>query len=526
MNLSIKKKLALPGILPKVIFVTYPLAFALYPTFSLYQQNIEELTPDMLVFPALLFGIISLLLYLAIYVFLKDIHKTGIVVFLSFFMVFSYAPISLFIKGFFKIQSPIYHNPFFYLSWIFFFTFLMHSATFTNADLSKITKSLALVSYILLLTPLLLVANYISDVNKTHKVLGAKQQETLKIPTDVKRPDIYYLIFDRYANQNTLQNYFNFDNQEFLNNLENKGFYIASDSAANHLKTAHSLASSLNMNYIQNLVDKNSMEKNLWKPIYSLIKNNDVQNLLDNNGYTTINIGSWWSTTYENQHSDINLKASDVTQFSQILIDNSLLLSVGATSGYYNSRVRHGKFALYEFDAIKSSVNVKAPKFVFAHVLLPHTPFIFNSDGSLLSESQLSSRTFNENYLNQLQYTNKRIVEIVDYILDNSDNPPIIIIQSDEGPHPVRYSKNEEEFDWSSATKEELEKKLYILNTFYLPGFDHSKLYQQLSPVNTFRIIFNHYFGANLELLPDKTYIHANDNHPYDFIDVGDIFQQ
>jgi hypothetical protein len=45
-----------------------------------------------------------------------------------------------------------------------------------------------------------------------------------------------------------------------------------------------------------------------------------------------------------------------------------------------------------------------------------------------------------------------------------------------------------------------------ILNAYYLPGVDPNLLYNTISPVNTFRIIFNQYFGAHYDLLPDTSY--------------------
>ena len=43
-----------------------------------------------------------------------------------------------------------------------------------------------------------------------------------------------------------------------------------------------------------------------------------------------------------------------------------------------------------------------------------------------------------------------------------------------------------------------------------------------MTPVNTFRFIFNKYFGADLELLPDKNYIYEDEDHFFKFIDVTD----
>jgi hypothetical protein len=39
-----------------------------------------------------------------------------------------------------------------------------------------------------------------------------------------------------------------------------------------------------------------------------------------------------------------------------------------------------------------------------------------------------------------------------------------------------------------------------------LPGKGRDDFYPSISPVNTFRVIFNNYFGTNLPLLKDQTY--------------------
>jgi hypothetical protein len=47
-------------------------------------------------------------------------------------------------------------------------------------------------------------------------------------------------------------------------------------------------------------------------------------------------------------------------------------------------------------------------------------------------------------------------------------------------------------------------------------------LYKSISPVNTFRVIFNEYFGGNYELLDDRSYAHSVPRL-YEFHDVTDI---
>ena len=73
------------------------------------------------------------------------------------------------------------------------------------------------------------------------------------------------------------------------------------------------------------------------------------------------------------------------------------------------------------------------------------------------------------------------------------------------------------------ATSDELKQKMRILNAYYFPDGDPTKLYPSITPVNSFRTLFNMYFNAQYPLLPDKSYIFENmSGYVYDFSDVTD----
>ena len=102
----------------------------------------------------------------------------------------------------------------------------------------------------------------------------------------------------------------------------------------------------------------------------------------------------------------------------------------------------------------------------FAHVLLPHTPFIFKEDGSINDTAQYYQRE-NGPYLSQLKYTAKKISEIVHEIVANDPNA-VILIQSDHGSR-IKLQKfsllNGEE-----PTKEEYKMMTSIMNILYYKG--------------------------------------------------------
>jgi hypothetical protein len=104
-----------------------------------------------------------------------------------------------------------------------------------------------------------------------------------------------------------------------------------------------------------------------------------------------------------------------------------------------------------------------------------------------------------ENYTRQLEFTNTMILRTIDAILNRSPVDPVIILQADEGPE-LKY-----ENDFRKSRPERMRKRLGILSAFHLPERDAAAIVpDDISPVNTFRLVFREYFGADLPLLPNR----------------------
>jgi len=167
---------------------------------------------------------------------------------------------------------------------------------------------------------------------------------------------------------------------------------------------------------------------------------------------------------------------------------------------------------------------------VFAHFLLPHPDYVFNRDGSLrppATTTEVAQRgleqVMKEMYIDQLVATNRMVESLIETLLETSDTPPIIILQADEGPIPRGAEWGS--WNWTNATPAELREKTGILNAYYLPGVDNGVLYPSISPANSFRMVFNLYFGTNLDLLDDLSYVYSH-GQPYKFYDLTDRLQQ
>ncbi len=331
------------------------------------------------------------------------------------------------------------------------------------------------------------------------------------------KPDIYYVIFDRYGDDQTARTY-GLEN-DIGDYLTSKGFYVARASSANYMKTALSLSSSLNVGYLDEVVRGREKSAN-WTPVYQHLWRHHVGAFLRSQGYTYTHLGSWFYPTRENPGANRNVNYyTAVPRTVSLMFDSKTLSPVQQAFGpWLDVRLQNWQRVRHQMDDVLRLVPTPGPKFVFFHVLVPHEPYVFDRDGSYVTRAQERKRSLAENYRNQLLAANAMIRRLVDGIVRDSASPPVIIIQGDEGPYPPGTSSME--FDWRTASAKQLREKNGILNAYYLPGVDSSVLYPTISPVNSFRVVFNTYFGTNLPLLPDRTLRHVSDLQPFMFDDI------
>ena len=399
----------------------------------------------------------------------------------------------------------------------------------THRNLHRLTSILNVAAASVVVVSLLSIGSYVlrsgADWQDHEKPADRDSYAADSGQTGVLR-DVYYIIFDRYASASTLEEFYNFDNSDFISYLKSKGFYIASESRCNYLKTDHSLASSLNMEYINYLSKQVGEDSADWKPIQQLIEYCEVWRFLKTKGYKFVHFGAGWGPTVKNRHADVSFNLYSCGLSSEFLAElykTTPFYPIGIELGICDYRRAQWERVQYQFDQLSEIPRMPEPTFTFAHVLIPHDPYVFGRDGSYLTERDCESRTRRDNYLGQLIFVNNKAREVIECLLTRSEVAPIIILQADEGPNPPRYVDQEGSFDWNKASEAELTQKMGILNAYYLPDADNGVLYPSITPVNSFRLILNLYFDTDLELLPDKVYAHQDWAHPYRFSDVTEM---
>ena len=136
-----------------------------------------------------------------------------------------------------------------------------------------------------------------------------------KVDDSTARPDIYYIIPDGYPSDAWLAQAMDYDNSEFTNALQDRGFVIADHAQSNYGGTYLSLASTLNMQYY----DSNQSPFNDLDYLRLEIANNLVARQLLELGYKYIQVlsGFWVPSSLADVNRDftsrgpINVIVSD-----------------------------------------------------------------------------------------------------------------------------------------------------------------------------------------------------------------------
>ena len=502
----------------------HPILFGIYPVLFLFSRNVWQTKASVIWVPLAIVLFIVVLLWWCTTFIIKDSGKAALIVSVFLILFFVYSNV----HDILLVQHGLLFGRHRYLLLIIGFVWSITAYWIARRLVNVTTANLFLNVFgaTLILATIPNLGDWIINKKAISKDQikairpGNYEQVTLNLPEDP--PYIYYIILDGYMRSDLLDEVLQYDNSEFVSYLENKGFYVASTSRSNYPYTFLSIPSALNMEYINYLGDTVGSESHDVLATYPLIQANRVGQLLKSVGYRYVQISSGWSG------ADRSLIADDVftwknkgpeQAFLSLLVEMTAVYPIVQTilDDWQDER---GSI-LFAFDEIAKAGIHESPTFVYAHIISPHPPYVFGADGEYVDEPEEGWTTESAQgaYLNQLIYTNNKVVELVDTLLAQHATPPIIIVQADHGwAWAVGWDPNpsialDEQFD--------MDQVFGILNAYYLPD-GKNQLYDSISPVNSFRIIFNTYFDAKLPLLQDKHYFSIYYESPYSFSDVTD----
>lgn len=503
--------------------------FTFYPLLFLWAVNISQMDPAVVIRPVLFTLLGSAFLYGLLYLAFRNGIKSALIGTLLLIAYFSYGHIYYAARSVPALKILNHH-----------FVLIPLYILILGLGIWGIFRIKKYDNFVLYLNGigLLLVAIQVLELSYAYGETSyitsrpAKVQSTLAPPSALQKlPDIYVIVLDTYMRSDALKQDLGYDNSPFINQLREMGFYVAGCGHPNYTFTYASISALLNMRYIQgayaNDIWSDFSDNGFWS---NLLKNSEVRAQLKSIGYKTVAFQEEYPLVeFDNSdvligtdHPSINsayLYPFEVLyQQSTAAIIFTALDPGGKVEGYFQRIfaspakgsldlsgltgpnkdfvVAHIISTNFILDHITDVPAIAGPKFTYIHLFIPHAPFVFGPDGEIMTDpgyyggdrAGATTEAYQlKGYVNQVQYIDKRIVPILQTVISKSKNPPIIILMGDHGLENSNRSTD--------------------LLAYYLPEHGSSKLYPNFTPVNSFRLIFDEYFGANYPLLPDKTYI-------------------
>jgi len=451
--------------------------------------------------------------------FVKDAHRVGLAVSLFAVLFFSYQNVwNVMTKftGVFEFQwwgVDIGPHEFLYSMWILIFLTGLRLIARKSFHAQNLTPVLNAVAAVMVLFNVANIAYHKSTSEwRTSKILQERggldgSSEVSASFSGGVKPDIYYIVLDEYPSEKVWQMMFHYKNRSFLKALEERGFSIIPDAMTNYPSTAFSLAASTSMDYVGYLDDYIRSTRD-ETGLVKIVVENKAAHYLKSQGYTFVQIVPPLSVIRDvNPNADINITAVDKHNLLLQLLRTTILnVHQGRFFVFLKDDIRRG--FLRAFQELKETHKIQGPKFVFAHFQLPHGPIVFGPNGEPVNHMRVDRIVQDEKtFVDQLIYLNKELLEIVDALLAHNESDPIIILQGDHGTRLADHYPDIER-------EKRIFERMTILNAFYLPGDGKQMLYDEITPVNTFRLLFNHYLGAHYTQLADRAF--------WDFKDVTD----
>lgn len=472
----------------RLVALFLPVCVALLPIFVLFDANPGEVwTSDFFILSFFL-GVISLI-FLGTFFFIR-----------KNFLQASLATVVLFLPLSIANEATPFHYKM--AIWIagFLCSLLVLFLKIRQETLGKIVQSLVFPFSILILV-------YGVSIYRVKDEIGKKEKSELEAQLNqqlahlqksqnkslVADGDVYFIVLDEFISQVAFEDYYKYNNRDFFSSLSALGFRLIEQPYSNYPWTIPSVSSMVAMCYHTNLMQK----KDFPQAAHSLIRYNLPARLLETCQYTSYHIPSvyWlgnasigvWEDFLSRSHSyGLTLSLLHATPFSKLAREFQ--------------RHKHRLHIQQQLSQLKElSQDSTEKKFVFAHLLCPHRPIVFDREGHDLTQDAAAlaeKDPHHKYYLNQAYFISHAILDVVKGIVINAKKPPIICIVSDHGKFPPGSGGKGKR----TLPLDELSWRFSNFIALYLPNYE-KPLPAIFTPVNALRLILSEYYGYDLPQL-------------------------
>jgi hypothetical protein len=468
----------------KLLAIISVISVCIYPVIFLYTYNIDEVIIKQTFMASAVTVGAGVFLILINFAFTKSIYKSTIISNAILFVFLNYVILET------GIRKLFYQLRYWHIIPILIFI-IIHLAYFVYKKISEDTakKISMLITFVFLG---LIAVNIVTAVPIISKKISISLAAKKNISEEVIQqqnsdlPNLYYIVLDEYSNFDFMKKYYGYDNKKFDEFLQNNLFNISYDSKNESFGTHITTTNTLNLEYkFGNTADMPTVLEYRKEP--------KLLAIMDQNGYK-ISIASqnyplYWKNELFDFSNPFGEKKfnSETNEFFKLLLNRTALYTLNAKQeSFVQKKMTKSIFQFLNLEAVKSDKG----RFVYAHILTPHTPFVFDEKGGNVPVSELYNWRDKKYYLNQYIYATNQIMIVLKNIVDSDPNS-IIIVQSD---HSARGSSEQDlqgMFDDTDKTQ--------ILNAVYYRGENIGEIKGQ-SGQNTIKIVLNKLLNANLKM--------------------------
>ncbi len=328
-------------------------------------------------------------------------------------------------------------------------------------ELKNINKIIAFTFIVLIGVDVALAIPKYIELFKSLSFQQSEEVANTNTNTQIKelseKPNFYYLIFDEYGGYENLKDSFNYDNSNFYDELKKYGFNVSYTSRNKSYATRREIPDLFNLKHVTH-------EKIKQAEYLELVKQPYMLQLFKQYGYkinlvtAKRSIGSKMEVEYKNTGE-------------QKPFESCMDMILQATIIYpfiTNTTSVNQKQLLLDLQYLDDTVAIsKNGVLTVAHFGLPHFPFLFDKDGKPNPVYKYQDFLHDEVYLNYLQWTNSRIIQFIQKIVEKDVNS-VVLIQSDHGARGLLYKH--QFFNQPEPSKEKVESMKSILNILYYKG--------------------------------------------------------
>lgn len=338
------------------------------------------------------------------------------------------------------------------------------------------------------------------------QLIQPQVQQTAKL---AELPSVYFILLDEYTGSEMLLKHFQYNNSAFTEKLESMNFQVVKNARSNYSFTLLSVSSVLNANYLSHSPNLSVYDNDLYYKWMMCVKNNSVFKSFNQLGYEIINY-----SPFDIHYAKREYKSGHLPTGISLFFHGTALKEFIELFPFFLQRRLGNKEKLLKMFAQNTSVNANLlnsilektvnesdakPTFAYVHLMMPHSPFVFDSSGNInegfLTITDDNYERMKDAYLQYLIYTNKVIGNFLAKLKENTKGRAVILLISD---HAIRGLSRSND-------------KLVPYNSLcagYFPDPVTMKLYDGMSNVNLFRVTFSNILNRRIELLKDSLVLH------------------